>query len=241
MKTLISARVVRDRHAEGQTQIEASPGVAIVTPEARSIAAELGVALIDTGQLSVAESLTPQATSSQQVTGKALRQAIRVQVQAQLPAGQMSDSELDRVIDKVLREEQRHGLCEQPETQQKKHYQYQAIGGIKRIDADSIDFGSFSGADDGAVGVADVITPSDNSSMTAGYMTWNQCFFPWDLAHDEINVVLEGELHIRSDGQELICRAGDAVFIPKGSQLEVGTPTSTRFLYVTHPSLVQKA
>lgn len=244
MKTLISARVVRDLHAEGQTQIEVSPGATIVTAEARSIAAELGVRLIDTSQASVTAPSNKGTSSNRSGAGAgdAVRNAIRAQVQAKLPAGQVSDADLDGLIDKVLNESSEAGKSRQkPETQTQKHYQYQTIGGIKRIDAGSIDFGSFSGADAGSVGVADVITPADNSSMTAGYMTWTQCFFPWDLAHDEINVVLEGELHIRTDGQELICRAGDAVFIPKGSRLEIGTPTSTRFLYVTHPSLPKKA
>lgn len=239
MKTLISARVVRDRHAEGQTQIDVSPGATIVTPEARSIAAELGVRLVDTGHAAVN---VPSGKAAPHHAGDAVRNAIRTQVQAKLPAGQISDADLDGLIDRVLNDEaQAQKSGRKPVTQQQKHYQCQMIGGIKRIDAASIDFGAFSGADDGSVGVADVITPSDNSSMTAGYMTWTQCFFPWDLAHDEINVVLEGELHLRTDGQELICRAGDAVFIPKGSQLEIGTPSSTRFLYVTHPSTARKA
>lgn len=241
MKTLISARVVRDRHAEGQTHIDVSPGATIVTPEARSIAAELGVRLVDAGQ-TVITAPSEKGASPHSGAGDAVRTAIRTQVQAKLPAGQISDADLDGLIDKVLNDDaQAQPFSQKPVTQQQKHYQCQMIGGIKRIDASSIDFGAFSGANDGSVGVADVITPSDNSSMTAGYMTWTQCFFPWDLAHDEINVVLEGELHIRTDGHELICRAGDAVFIPKGSQLEIGTPSSTRFLYVTHPSAARKA
>lgn len=243
MKTLISARIVRDWHAQGKTDINVSPGKTIVTPEARSTAAELGMRLVESpvvvsqpGQEASADAAPLSGTAKH-----ALRDAIRTQVQARLPAGQYADAELDAIIDKVLSEDaQAQAPAGAPQTQQQKHYQYQAIGDIKRIDSSSIDFGSFADTRDGAVGVADVITAADNSSMTAGYMTWTQCFFPWDLAHDEINVVLEGELHIRADGQELICRAGDAVFLPKGSRLEMGTRSSTRFMYITHASRAQQ-
>lgn len=237
MKTLISARNVRDWHAQGQTEITVTPGSTIVTPEARSIAAELGVRLVESAADAGSGTGSVAAAASGAANPPALRDAIRKQVKAKLPSGRFSDAELDAIIDKVLNEGE---AAASPKAQQQKHYQYQAIGGIKRIDAASVDFGSFADTDDGGVGVADVITSSDGSPMTAGYMTWTQCFFPWDLSHDEINVVLDGELHIRADGQELICRAGDAIFIPKGSRLEIGTPGSTRFLYITHASQAKK-
>ncbi|EGJ2593123.1 ethanolamine utilization acetate kinase EutQ [Salmonella enterica] len=76
----------------------------------------------------------------------------------------------------------------------------------------------------------------DGSSMAAGFMQWDNAFFPWTLNYDEIDMVLEGELHVRHEGETMIAKAGDVMFIPKGSSIEFGTPTSVRFLYVAWPA-----
>ncbi|ELT0140256.1 ethanolamine utilization acetate kinase EutQ [Salmonella enterica] len=76
----------------------------------------------------------------------------------------------------------------------------------------------------------------DGSSMAAGFMQWDNAFFPWTLNYDEIDMVLEGELHVRHEGETMIAKAGDVMFIPKGSSIEFGTPTTVRFLYVAWPA-----
>ncbi len=68
--------------------------------------------------------------------------------------------------------------------------------------------------------------------MAAGFMQWENAFFPWTLNYDEIDMVLEGELHVRHQGETLVAKAGDVMFIPKGSSIEFGTPSTVRFLYV---------
>ena len=57
----------------------------------------------------------------------------------------------------------------------------------------------------------------------------------------KIDVVLEGELHIRSEGKTVIGKAGDVIFIPRGSSIEFGTPGKVRFIYVTYPADWQSA
>lgn len=110
-------------------------------------------------------------------------------------------------------------------------------GGIKVVKGDSVRMGLFDGAgEDSHVGIADVVTSADGSSMAAGFMSWNRCFFPWTLNYDEVDLVLEGELHIRCNGQTAIGKAGDVIFIPKGSNIEFGTPSEVRFLYVAYPA-----
>ncbi|STU65140.1 ethanolamine utilization protein EutQ [Klebsiella pneumoniae subsp. pneumoniae] len=59
--------------------------------------------------------------------------------------------------------------------------------------------------------------------MAAGFMQWENAFFPWTLNYDEIDMVLEGELHVRHQGETLVAKAGDVMFIPKGSSIEFGT------------------
>ena len=96
--------------------------------------------------------------------------------------------------------------------------------------------------DDGAAPAATAadsdktVTDQDGSSMAAGFMQWENAFFPWTLNYDEIDMVLEGELHVRHQGETLIAKAGDVMFIPKGASIEFGTPSTVRFLYVAWPA-----
>jgi ethanolamine utilization protein EutQ len=112
-----------------------------------------------------------------------------------------------------------------------------APGGIKLVKGSDVHLGVFPGAGaDKQVGIADVITSADGAPIAAGFMAWSQCFFPWTLDYDEIDLVLEGELHIRCNGQTFVGKAGDVFYIPKGSAIEFGTTTAVRFFYVTYPA-----
>jgi ethanolamine utilization protein EutQ len=48
--------------------------------------------------------------------------------------------------------------------------------------------------------------------------------------------VLEGVLHVIIDGRTLEGRPGDVLYIPKGSRIVFGTPSSVRIFYVTYPA-----
>lgn len=48
------------------------------------------------------------------------------------------------------------------------------------------------GAQPHCVGLTDLVTGDDGSSMAAGFMQWENAFFPWTLNYDEIDMVLEG-------------------------------------------------
>lgn len=51
-------------------------------------------------------------------------------------------------------------------------------GGIKVIDGSSVKFGRFDGAEPHCVGLTDLVTGDDGSSMAAGFMQWENAFFP---------------------------------------------------------------
>jgi ethanolamine utilization protein EutQ len=87
------------------------------------------------------------------------------------------------------------------------------------------------------VGLADVVTGKDRSPMTAGFMRWShEDAFPWRLDYDEIDYVIEGVLHVQIAGRTVEGRAGDVVYIPKGSQIIFGTPNRVHLFYVTYPA-----
>lgn len=87
-----------------------------------------------------------------------------------------------------------------------------------------------------AVEAVDVVTADDRSPMAAGYLTLTKGSFPWTLTYDEIQIVLEGELHLGGDGGGQVGRPGDVLFVPKGSSITFGTPSWTKFVYVTFPA-----
>lgn len=87
-----------------------------------------------------------------------------------------------------------------------------------------------------AVETGDVVTEADGSPMAAGYMTLTKGEFPWTLDYDEVQIVLEGELHLGGDAGHKVGRPGDILYVPKGSSITFGTPSWTKFVYVTFPA-----
>ena len=110
--------------------------------------------------------------------------------------------------------------------------------GIVLVRGGSVRLGRFDGAGpDRDIGLTDVITARDGSPMTAGVMSWHRKdSFAWALDYDEVDLVLEGVLHIHTDGRVLEGRAGDVFYLPKGSRIVFGTPSRTRVFYVTYPA-----
>ncbi|WP_336221283.1 ethanolamine utilization acetate kinase EutQ [Citrobacter amalonaticus] len=224
MKKLITANDIRAAHARGEQEISVVLRASIITPEAREVAELLGVTIVE-GEEPTSASACTDATKSE-------TQRIRETIIAQLPEGQFTESLVSQLMDKVMKEKQ---SLEQS-GMQPGFKSVTGKGGIKVIDGSSVKFGRFDGAQPHCVGLTDLVTEQDGSSMAAGFMQWDNAFFPWTLNYDEIDMVLDGELHVRHEGETMIAKAGDVMFIPKGSSIEFGTPTTVRFLYVAWPA-----
>lgn len=224
VKKLITANDIRAAHARGEQAMSVVLRASIITPEAREVAELLGFTITECDE-SVPASTSAQACKSES-------QRIREAIIAQLPEGQFTESLVAQLMEKVLKEKQSLELG----TMQPSFTSVTGKGGVKVIDGSSVKFGRFDGAEPHCVGLTDLVTEQDGSSMAAGFMQWDNAFFPWTLNYDEIDMVLEGELHVRHEGETMIAKAGDVMFIPKGSSIEFGTPTSVRFLYVAWPA-----
>ncbi len=81
-----------------------------------------------------------------------------------------------------------------------------------------------------------VVTSQDHSPMVAGYMSLDKGEAQRTLDHDEIDIVLEGELVIQRGSEQVRGKTGDVIYIPKGSNITFGTPNWTRFAYVAFPA-----
>ena len=229
MKTLVSAETVRQAHARGDKCLPGGKDV-LVTPEARGLAEQLGLPFV-----------VDAVSVSAPITGET--DAIREAVLARLPADVAGKAEVvDQIVGKVRAAQQAQpsasaGAIAVQALMSPPLPSSSASGRIKRVGAEDVRLGVFPGAGaDKQVGIADVITSADGAPMAAGFMAWSQCFFPWTLDYDEIDLVLEGELHIRCQGQTTVGKPGDVLFIPKGSAIEFGTPSAVRFFYVTYPA-----
>lgn len=86
------------------------------------------------------------------------------------------------------------------------------------------------------VRLEDVITAQHGSPMAAGFMSLHKGSFPWTLTYDEIEFVIEGELHITTEKGTVVGKPGDVIYIPKGTKISFGTPQWAKFLYVTYPA-----
>ena len=219
MKKLITANDIRAAHARGEQEMSVVLRASIITPEAREVAELLGVTIA---------AAAPAAVDD----GKTESQRIRETIIAQLPEGQFTESLVAQLMDKVMKEKQ---SLEQG-GMQPSFNSVTGKGGVKVIDGSSVKFGRFDGAQPHCVGLTDLVTDQDGSSMAAGFMQWDNAFFPWTLNYDEIDMILEGELHVRHEGETMIAKAGDVMFIPKGSSIEFGTPSTVKFLYVAWPA-----
>jgi ethanolamine utilization protein EutQ len=86
------------------------------------------------------------------------------------------------------------------------------------------------------VRLRDVVGAADGLPMAVGVMSLREGSFPWTLDYDEVEYVIEGELHITTADQAVVGHPGDVIAVPKGSSITFGTPSWTRFLYVTYPA-----
>lgn len=86
------------------------------------------------------------------------------------------------------------------------------------------------------VRLADVVGAKEGLPMAAGVMSLREGSFPWDLDYDEVEYVIEGELHITTADQRVVGLPGDVIAVPRGSSITFGTPSWAKFLYVTYPA-----
>lgn len=214
MKKLISAADIKQAKSDKKDYIVAPSTGFIITPEALDVAKNDGIRILDEAPENNTKNFSPEF--------------IQNEIKAQLPNVDTTQSkEIENLVSKALENfSQKVPSCPRQINDD----------GIVLIQGSAVQLEVFDGAPGKNIGLTDVIGPEDKSNMGVGYMGWENAFFPWTLTYDEINVVLEGELHVKTASGTSIAKPGDIIFIPKGSSVEFGTPTHVRYIYVTYPA-----
>ena len=80
----------------------------------------------------------------------------------------------------------------------------------------------------------EIINKDDGCSMNAGFITIEDCNFPWECACEELYHIVDGTLKVTVDGKAYIANTGDSVFFPKGANVEFGASGKMKAFYATY-------
>lgn len=86
------------------------------------------------------------------------------------------------------------------------------------------------------VKLIDAFTLDQSKRLGCGLMEMKETTFDWHLDYDEINYVIEGELHIIKNGHKVIAKQGEIIHTPAGSDIQFSAPKYAKFTYVTYPA-----
>ena len=219
-RQLYTAEIIENLAAAGETTLILSRGD-IVTPLARDRARELGLTLV-----------WPEADDRALPAWSAAAQARATALTVVTPAARGENNDLESRVRQVVAQILGERIAPAPDARA-------SAKRILHVDGRGVKLKSFPFTFPGPeidVRQADVITGADGAAMTAGFMTLHQGQFPLTLIYDEIAYVIEGELHISSDGRVVVGLPGDVIFLPKGSHIQLATPSWAKFFYVTYPA-----
>lgn len=221
MKQLISAADIRQAKSDKKTYLVAPIKDFIITPEAREVAKVEGIELLDSAP-AVVETVMAESTCMKDQSSR-----IQAEIESQLTH---VDTEKSAHIQQLIAAAMADFNQQLPASPRQIN-----DDGIVLIHGNAVKLDVFDGAPGKNIGLTDVIGAKEGSNMGVGYMGWENAFFPWTLNYDEVNVVLEGELHVKTASGTTIAKPGEIIFIPKGSTVEFGTPTHVRYVYITYP------
>lgn len=82
----------------------------------------------------------------------------------------------------------------------------------------------------------DLISLEESPRLGFGLMTMEDTTFSWHLDYDEVDFVIDGQLDIIVGDEVMSAGPGQALFIPKGSDIQFSVKGKARFVYITYPA-----
>lgn len=215
MVKLVSAALLREMAAKSNDRSIVLERDSILTPSARDMATEMG--LIVTKQCDrvitrKGKHYTP-FNSDQQATNSYPANP----GQDASPSGVIVNQIVQKVLDTI-----QQPVCVKP--------------GLTPVRGDSVVVKPFQADHEGQqAGVSKVIT-SREANLTAGFMTFDHSELAWYANCDEINYVVDGEYVLRMEDREFHARAGDVLYIPRGTRLVFSSTGTAKVFYVAYPA-----
>lgn len=108
--------------------------------------------------------------------------------------------------------------------------------GLKVVKGSTVQMDVFeTGNPDANVHYQELIS-KDDSKISAGFLEIDHSSFAWELTYEEIDYVISGTLTVTIDGVTYTAKAGDVLFVPKGSKVIWGSPDCAHIFYATYPA-----
>ena len=208
MGRFISAAVLREMAKVDKTIVLDEDSV--LTPSAKDLAKELGISICK-GREEIVGRPTRQTNTPQQ----------DVKPEPEITEPIILNEDLKKAVQKILGEVLKPA-CENPRA--------------THVKGENVVIQPFLEAPPGQkVGLVDVITAREGN-LCSGFMTFDHSKLPWFLNYDEVDYIIEGEFVLEVEGKVFRAKAGDVVYIPKGSQVVFSSPTFCKVFYATYPA-----
>ncbi len=220
-KVITEADVIEAAEA-GKGFIEGPSSECIITPGARDKALSLGMEIYETSAGSgLSDAGTPHSASSG--TEDVVSQVTRL-IKSRLPVD-LAPEKLELLVRRTVND---HLSKSVPKPAQPKHNPDQTVTrskGVCFVKGNMIP-GELSGPlpVEEKVMVADAFKCSEDATLAGGYMAWSKASFSRTVDKNEIDIVLDGELHLTVDGETSVAEPGDMVYLAQGTEVVYSTP-----------------
>lgn len=227
-KRLVTAADIRKASRSGQKSLLVPSDKCIVTPMARDEAEDLGISLDEDPKPSSApceQSACPPETNSDELA-HAVSELIKTKGVSSVPSDQLEAVVRQVVLSKL-------GLAAAPDSTDKTAPAAVPDHGLRIINAERLlkENKGLSGVSE-KMFVAGAIGDKTGEKLAGGYMAWDGATFNRVVEEPEIAVVIEGELHLLIEGDTMVGRAGDMIYLPKGASVDYHAPGKVRLACV---------
>ena len=83
--------------------------------------------------------------------------------------------------------------------------------------------------------VVEVIGAGDGTVLGTGFGRFINASIPWTVQYDEVLLVIEGSVTVRTDEEALVAGPLDCIWLPKGTELRYEAESALVY-YAIHPS-----
>ncbi len=225
MKRLICAKEVEEACKSGKKSIYIDADT-LITPSAKDEAASLGVEFVEgdcccQGNTVQNTATTPSAACSSGDNKGLDSDMIYKALQAMLAKGLIDGSSFE-------------GGC--AVSGDAPYAADSHCNGLKVVKGGSVRMDEFDTGNPNAKVSYQELVHKEESQMSAGFLVIDNSSFEWGLTYDEIDYVIEGTVVVTIDGKPYTAKAGDVLFVPKGSNVVWGSPDKARIFYTTYPA-----